>query len=290
MTQQNPASRRPGLACAVAALSAALVLAPAASAAADTSTATATAVDVKALGTAAVSTGVSSADNTGEPPATVVSPAPLTALPGQNLVTGGVMAQHARAGSDGTSAACAGVLSSGGSLSVGSTGECTRSGTATGGVVLTLVPALGLVPATQVRADAIVSSCTARSDGTAVPKVQLVGAGVYVGTVKTFDLTALLAAGTTSVTVPGVATLGLAATSTSGGKATATALTVKLLSGALDAQIATVSCGQNVRVMPTPALPLQGLPLAAGFLAVAGVVAHRRGLLTREALKAVVRR
>ncbi|SHH42895.1 hypothetical protein SAMN05443575_3845 [Jatrophihabitans endophyticus] len=244
-------------------------------AAADTSSATARAATVGVAGAAAVDSGQAAAANDGSGgEGDQGGEYRLSVLGSQSLVTSGVLAQHAIAYRNGSSAACAGLVGSGGSLTVESDRSCTvRAGTS-GGIVIALTPLV------KIRADAIVASCTATSDGRTSARAQLLNAAVYttVGLVTTHvDLAAAPGVGT-SVSVPAVATLGLnAQTQPKGpGSIAADALTVSLLSGTAQATVASVTCGPNALVLPTPALPVPGLLFAAPLLAVAGWLGARR--------------
>lgn len=246
---------------------AALGLATAGSAAADTSVATANAVTVGVLGTSTVSTGTASAANSGSQTTQTSAQTPsLSALSAQSGITAGVAVQTAIAPADGSSLACAGLVGTGGSVTVGSDGTCTVNGGGTGGVQITLVPG------TVLRADAVLASCSATSAGATTGAVKLVNAKVYVSGLATQTLTSAPAAGS-SVTVPGVAQLALRSTSTPSGAGSTqvTALTVNLLSGAVAAvNVGTVTCGANARTVPTDALPGPAAPLSAAALAVLG--------------------
>ncbi|MQA32752.1 hypothetical protein [Modestobacter roseus] len=279
--------RRPGLV--VAAAATALVLLPAGTALADTSTATANAAWVTALG-ATVSTGTESVRNDGSQ-ATVTSTngTGATALAGQSLITAGTFVQTARAFADGSSAACAGLVGSGGSLTVNDDGSCTvRAGT--GGVRLNLTGGLN---AATVRADAITASCTAKAGGAVSGKASLANARVVVAGLLPLPLASQAAPNTgVDVEVLGatVAKLVLneqavAADASSGtDRITVSALDVVVLSPAVTAAIGTVTCGGNVKVYPTPAVPLHAatsggaLAVLAAWALLARRVVRRRGL------------
>ncbi|WP_432542531.1 hypothetical protein [Kineococcus sp. SYSU DK002] len=262
---------------------AALVLATAGPAAADTSTATANAVTVGALGVSTVHSGTVSASNpgSGDPVTSAQAPA-LSVLGGQGGITAGALVQTAVAGADGTSAACAGLVGSGGRISVGTDGVCTTSG-GSGGVQVVLVPgtpevrAFGKVvtPAVEgtiLRADAVLVSCRASSAPTTGSTVTLANARVTTAGSTVLSLAATPAPGT-EVSVPGVATLALHSVPPApAGSTQATALTIKLLNGAVAAvNVGTVTCGANARTVPADALPGPALPLAAAALAAVGL-------------------
>ncbi|PRY13335.1 hypothetical protein [Kineococcus rhizosphaerae] len=290
MDETTPRRTRARLLTAGVAGAAAIVLATAGSAAADTSTASANAVTVGALGSPLVTTGWAGASNSGSQTTQTTAQTPaLSVLGGQGGITAGTLVQTAVARADGSSDACGGLVGAGGTITVGTAGACTVTGGGTGGVQITLVagtPAVTgpfgavlvpAVPATVIKADAILASCTATSDGTATGKVTLANAAVLVAGVPTITLAA--APGVNSgVTVPGVAQLALRATSTPAGTGSVqtTALTVTLLSGAVAAvNIGTVRCGANAQTVPASALPGPALPLSAAALVAVGLRLRR---------------
>jgi hypothetical protein len=270
-----------------------LALATATPAAADTSTATARAAQVSAAGLGVVDSGLARADNDGSGgPVVDGGSAPLGTLGPQAIVSSGVLAQVARADADGTSAACAGLVGAGGTVSVGADGSCTTTGGADHGVVLTLAPAvvvggITVTPAVTLRADAVLGQCTASSSGAVTSTVSLVDAGVYSGSALILPLTPSPPAGS-GVTVPGVATLGLHTTWVPGGAGSigASAMEVTLLSSGASAVIGTVTCGPNALTVPVPVVAPGTWPVLA--VASAAVVLALPG--TREPLARAVRR
>jgi prepilin-type N-terminal cleavage/methylation domain-containing protein len=114
----------------------------------NSSAATATALSLS-LGAATVPYVVTptSATNSGSGSNNPQSSQPLPSIPGaDSFITASGTAQVAEANTDGSSYACAGVLSSGNTLSGGSwTGPCSTSGTGTGGISINLtgLPGVG---------------------------------------------------------------------------------------------------------------------------------------------------
>ncbi|WP_369052044.1 hypothetical protein [Kineococcus terrestris] len=279
-------SARPVLAGAAA--GAAALLLAAGPAAADTSTAAANAARVGALTAPLATSGTATASNDGSTALVTTAQTPaLSVLGGQGGITAGTLVQTAAARGDGTSTACAGLVGSGGAVTVGATGICTTS-SGTGGVRVVLVPG------TEVRADALHASCTASSDGTATASARLVNARVVtVGLTGNVTSTVLSLTGNpaanSGVTVPGVATLGLNVQDAPAGAGSvrASALRITLLSGlAAEVNVGTVTCGANARTVPVPALPGPAVPVAAAALLVAGWGLRGR---VREAVAAVRR-
>jgi len=246
------------------ALASALALVPTA-AHADTSRASASPLSVTtaAGATVAASTTSATSDGTAQDGTT---PA-VGALGGQSVVTAGVVASDVLARVDGTSAACAGLVGTGGSVRVGSSGACTTN-PGGGGVSVTL--ALGVT----LTADAITASCTASSTGGSTTRTTIVNGKV--------NGTSISATGT-SGSLLGLVNLTTGAPSTSSagaGPVSATALRLSLLSGTAAVRIGSVTCGENAVVVPTPALPLEGWPVALVGAAVAVVAG--RALLRRS--------
>ncbi|SDF55894.1 choice-of-anchor P family protein [Klenkia brasiliensis] len=249
--------RRAGV---VAAATAALMALWAGPAAADTSTASATAATLTLAGGSTASSGSFSATSDGATSSTSGNAQPaLTVLGSQTLITSGVLVQKAVARTDGSSAACAGLVGSGGGISIGSDGSCTVT-PGTGGVSIRLVG--GATPV-DVLADAITSRCTATSAGATTGGATLTNARV--STAVAVALPATPANGT-SVSVSGVATLLLnGQTQPSGaGSIRVSALYVTLAGSTARVDVADSVCGLNVATLPVPALPLSGWTVAAG--------------------------
>jgi hypothetical protein len=248
-----------------AALTAALVVVPVGAAQADTSTATASPLSVTtALGaTLAVAPVSASSDGTSD----ASGPAPSGVLGGQSIVTAGVAVADVRAFATGLSGSCAGLVGSGGSVVVGPGGTCAVS-PGGGGVRIALSSAVVLT------ADAVVSSCTASSSGTSTTKTTILG-GQLTGPL---GATASVSAGTSGSLLGLVSvSTGSTGTQSTAGPVSTTALQLGLLSGTAAVRVGAVTCGRNAVVVPTPAVPVAGLPIAlAGAAVVAG--AARRAL------------
>jgi len=263
-------ARRPGAVLAAAA--AAFLLLPAGTALADTSTATANAAWVTVAGTTAT-TGDQRAANDGDQGTVTSTSTPVLAAGSQPLITVGRYVQTAVAYADGRSAACAGLVGAGGSITINSAGTCVVTA-GSGGV------SLKLTSLATITADAITASCTAASDGTVTGAASLAGAKVNVAGVLPLALAATPAPDT-GVTVKAlgatIARLNLNEQNVDGGKITVGALWTAVLSPAVSSMIGTVTCGANVRVLPTPALPVHAASLggAAAVIGVWAVLAHR---------------
>ena len=240
---------------------------------ADTSQSSASAVTLQLVGQTAVTSGTVTASNNGTTETITGTNSPaLSVLGTQNIIRAGVLAQQARAFSDGSSAACAGLVGVGGTIQVGEGGSCQVSGNPPSGVNL-----LGVITA-----DAILTRCVANSDGTATATTQIVNARLL-GIPINLTLP--------NINVPGVAnvTVGQQTIQGTNGQVSGTAFHLSALSilGPPLAQldIGHVSCGPNARTNPIPTFPLKGLPIAGGIVALAGgAVYYRR---RRTASKAV---
>ncbi|MFE9913952.1 choice-of-anchor P family protein [Micromonospora sp. NPDC005553] len=245
----------------------AMVVLAASPAMADTSQSSASALQISLFGGGLASSGTASATNDGttESISGNQNP-PLGVLGGQTVITAGVLGQSVRAFNDGTSAACAGVLGTGGSITIGPGGSCLVTPGA--GVTLTLGTS-GLASISLV-ADAIYSSCQATSSPSATGTASLVNARI-VSTILGVDTTLLALpvnpAPNTGLSIPGLIDLTLNGQTTSGvGQLTVTALNLTALGGALaGVTIGTSSCGANAVAPPIPVIPLAGAPLALGL-------------------------
>ncbi|WP_328653871.1 hypothetical protein OG598_08410 [Micromonospora sp. NBC_00330] len=245
----------------------AMVVLAASPAMADTSQSSASALQISLFGGGLASSGTASATNDGttESISGNQNP-PLAVLGGQTVITAGVLGQNVRAFNDGTSAACAGVLGTGGSITIGPGGSCLVTPGA--GVTLTLGTS-GLASISLV-ADAIYSSCQATSSPSATGTASLVNARI-VSTILGVDTTLLALpvnpAPNTGLSIPGLIDLTLNGQTTSGvGQLTVTALNLTALGGALaGVTIGTSSCGANAVAPPIPVIPLAGAPLALGL-------------------------
>lgn len=261
--------RRAGRASVALALTSILGLAVAGPALADTSQATAQAATLVLLGQPTLSTGqvVASNDGTSQTKTGTTAPA-LSLLGGVGALSTGALFQDAVANSNGTSAACAGVVGPNGTVQIGPAASCVVSQNP-GGVVINL----GLV---VIRADAITAGCAASSNGTTSTTVTLVNARVTdpTGAVTLLSLPVNPAPGT-GLNVAGVAGLTLNDQSSSApGQVSVTALHLTLLSGVSAGQelrLGTVTCGRNALTAPTSLVPAAGLP-AAGATILAGAV------------------
>jgi hypothetical protein len=303
----QPRSPRKGVrrATAAFALTTAVLVLTTGVAAADTSQASAQAAQLDLLDEAVVDTGTVTASNDGINGEVVTGDdAPLISLLGdQDTLTAGVLAQDATANSDGTSAACAGAVGEGGELIIGDDRDCTATAGTSGGVVIDLtdidegdllgddldlgdvLDLDGLVDLGTVSADAIFAECTADSDGTTTGDSTLLNARLS-GLLGNDELPSDPEADfevdldiTGTVDLDTVARLVLnEQTSTGNGQLTVTALHLTVLGDVgddpvVDLRIGTVSCGPNAVTPPIPAIPAEGMPIAASALAVFGGVA-----------------
>ncbi|MDQ1359357.1 MAG: hypothetical protein QOJ52_3316 [Acidimicrobiaceae bacterium] len=255
---------------------------------ADTSTATANAATLSIGGATALTTGLCTSSNPGSGANNTCNQTPnLTLLGTQTAITAGLLVQQTVARADGTSAACAGLVGPGGTIQIGTAGQCTVSGAAPGGVQLNL----GLA---TVHADAILAECTASSTGGTTRSVQLVNATV-----------ALLGGGTTPIISSPPANdtainLGALVTATfnkqpatspapPAGSVSTSALDVAVLSGLpgvpplIHLTVGTVSCGPNAVTPLTPVIPAAGAPIAIGMLLISGFIGWRFWWVPRQA-------
>ncbi|MEW2145787.1 choice-of-anchor P family protein [Micromonospora vinacea] len=245
----------------------AMVVLAASPAMADTSQSSASALQISLLGGGLASSGTASATNDGttESISGNQNP-PLGVLGAQTVITAGVLSQNVRAFNDGTSAACAGVLGPGGTITIGPGGSCI----VTPGTGVTLNLGTSGVATISLVADAIYSSCTATSSPSATGTASLLNARI-VSTILGVETTLLSLpenpAPNTGLNVPGLINLTLNAQSSSGvGQLTVTALNLTALGGALaGVTIGTSSCGANAVAPPIPVIPLAGAPLALGI-------------------------
>lgn len=261
-----------------------MVVLAASPAMADTSQSSASALQISLLGGGLASSGTASATNDGttESISGNQNP-PLAVLGAQTVITAGVLSQSVRAFNDGTSAACAGVLGTGGSITIGPGGSCLVTPGA--GVTLTLGTS-GLATISLV-ADAIYSSCTATSSPSATGTASLVNARI-VSTILGIETTLLSLpvnpAPNTGLSIPGLIDLTLNGQSSSGvGQLTVNALNLTALGGALaGVTIGTSSCGANAVAPPIPVIPLAGAPLALGLGALVAGTTGGISLLRRR--------
>ncbi|MFK3980695.1 choice-of-anchor P family protein [Micromonospora sp. NPDC050397] len=210
---------------------------------------------------------------------------PLGVLGAQTVITAGVLNQYVRAFNDGTSAACAGVLGSGGSITIGPTGNCI---VVNGSEVALVLGTNGLATIT-LRADAIYASCTASSSPSATGTASLTNARIT-STILGIETTLLNLpanpAPNTGLSIPGILSILLnSQASSEPGQIEVTALEIEALGGLLaTVEVGSVACGPNAVAPPIPTIPLAGAPVALGVIAVAatgGFLLHRR----QQALK-----
>lgn len=264
---------KPGFARVAAAVAGgtALAMLVATPAMADTSQSSASALQISLVGGGLASSGTASATNDGttESISGNTNP-PLTVLGSQTVITAGVLGQDVRAFNDGTSAACAGVLGSAGSISVGAGGTCN---VAPGSEVSLTLGTNGLASIALV-ADAIYASCTATSSPSATGAASLVNARItstVLGVTTTLLNLPVNPAPNTGLNVPGILEITLnGQSSATPGQLSVTALNISALGDTLaSVTIGEVSCGPNAIAPPIPVIPLAGAPLALGIGAIA---------------------
>jgi len=247
---------------------------------ADTSTATANAATLQLGGASLLTTGQCTSSNAGSGAADTCGQTPdLSLLGTQTAIVAGVLVQQTVARADGTSAACAGLVGNGGTIQIGAAGTCTVTGAAPGGVQLNL----GLA---TVHADAILAECTASSTGTSTASVQLVNATISLAGGSPTPVISSPGANDTAINLGTLVTATLnkqPATTPAppAGSISTSALDVSVLSGLpgvaplVHLTVGTVSCGPNAATPATPAFPLEGAPIAAGIVLVAGYIGYR---------------
>ncbi|GGL06981.1 hypothetical protein [Mangrovihabitans endophyticus] len=258
--------------------STALQLGLAGPARADTSAATATAATVTLAGGSVVDSGSATASNDGTQGTVVDGQQPLLSVLGaESPITAGVLVQNAVALDDGTSAACAGIVGSTGLVSIGAGGVCSVT---TGGSPAQIT----LAATTVLKADAIVASCTASSDGpTTSTSVQVINGKVYTLGIPVATI-ASSPGPNSGLTVPGIATLALHSTTVPAGAGSirARAMEISLLSSTVAVVVGAAGCGPNAVVVPTPAAPAAGMVILAMLAAGAGGAALIVGRLRRR--------
>lgn len=306
------AGGRIGVVAVVATLGIATAAGPA-FAASTVSQATAQAANINLLNSTAavaVPSPATSATNNGAGSNTAVVGAPLvSALSGVTFLTAGALATVAEANTAGTSYACAGVVSPGGGIQVGSGGtSCSATGTNTGGVTVDLgkLPTIGSllssVADVKVTFDSLTAFAHDTASNTASGTATIAGAHVTVtllrgllspitvpltlaGTPNQNLLTAIVNSLTgaknalldpviTALSTTVAPVLSLVTnyqTTTSAGTFEVSALHIALLgtTGAV-ANLAEVTVGPNAPVSPVPAFPLGGLPIVGGLLVLVG--------------------
>lgn len=243
---------------------------------ADTSTASANALTATLAGTSIANTGLSTASNDGTQPTQTASVTGIHVLDSQNGLDISGLSQEAVARNDGSSSACAGAVGPGGIIQIGQSGACTGSANQTHGID---------IGNGQILADAVYASCSATSDGkpptggATLVNLQLGGSG------QPGPITP--PANTEIPPAPPNQLFNIILnkqTTNPDGSLTVTALDVTALTpaqGGLHVAIGTVTCGPNAAAAPTPAIPVKGLPVAAGVatITLGGVWFGRRRLL-----------
>jgi hypothetical protein len=260
---------------------------------ADTSTATANAATLQLGGSTLLTTGLCTSSNTGSGADNTCAQTPdLSVLGTQTAITAGVLVQQTVARSNGTSAACAGLVGAGGTIQIGTGGNCTVIGAAPGGVQLNL----GLA---TVHADAILAQCTASSTGPSTVAVQLVNATVSLLGGGTTPIISSPPANDTAVNLGALvnATLNKQPATTPApptGSVSTSALDVSVLNALpgnpplVHLTVGTVSCGPNAASVTTPVIPLKGAPIAAGLVLLAGFIGWRFWWVPRRRQSSIV--
>jgi len=246
----------------LAVASVAVVLA-AAPAYADTSASTANAATLTAVALPLVTTGTCTASNDGDIETNGgACDTALSVVPFQTIIGAGALVQDAQADTDGTSAACAGVVGPGGTILIGADGSCTASGQ-TSGAILNL-------GAATLTTDGILGECTASSTGTPTGSTTLVNPVLSLGGLPVVTLP-VNPAPNTAINLPGIGTLILnAQTINADGSITVDAFDLQLLAGVgggAHLTLGSITCGPNAVAPPIPAVPLAGFPVALGTLA-----------------------
>ncbi len=265
----------------------ATVLLLAGPAAADTSQATANAATLQLGGSPLATTGLCSSANPGNGAATDTcnQSNTLTVLGTQTAITAGLLVQQTVANAGGTSAACAGLVGTGGTIQIGAAGTCTVTGTPTPGGVVIDLGGLGTV-----RADAILAECTASSTGASTRRVQLVNATITLLGGTATPLLSEPAPNSTPINLGPLATVTLneqpaLVPPPPAGSASTTALDLTVLGGLPGAAplvrltVGTVSCGPNAVAPPISIFAGPALPMAVTGAAVVGglfVIQRRR--------------
>lgn len=214
-------------------------------------------------------------------------------LPGENLVNTGVYAQTAIANNDGTSLACAGIVGTGGALSLGEDGTCTATGT-TGPALLNLpgFTVAGTGFTFRLQASSLYSFCTAGpadsasgfTAGSTLANVTLIAQATVLGIPGPLVRIPIDLNQPVSIPAPfsSVISLDLNKVDTAGPQTSATALHIGLgpNSSIASIDLGRTVCGANALTADVPALPLTpgGLATAAGTLVFLGgsVYAGRR--------------
>lgn len=252
---------------------------------ADTSTASASAVNLSLLGVPIPPPATASNDGT-QPTQTAGFPiGGISLLPSNPIVSAGALGQLAVANPDGSSAACAGLVSPSSALAIAPNGTC-DAGNNTTGITLNL----GVV---QLKAGALSAQCTADSAGNVQGSAQLASAKIVTPGVPPFipEITLLnlpLNPPPNFGIVSGVLNLVLnKQVINADGSITVTALEITGIGTGIE--IGKVTCGPNLVVVDgplVPGLPVEGTAVAAGVLAIAAGAAGTRRLRNRQPVAA----
>jgi hypothetical protein len=237
---------------------------------------TAQALNATLLGGTVASTGTSTAQNDGTLPlVTKTFTNPIAALPGQTVANTGAVSQTANASNAATSSACAGLVGSGGALTIGNDGSCSLAGATApllvnlGTATLTGIP---LPVNLRLAATAIYSQCTAGPSGTGPYSASstLAGVRLLATTAGTLGLPGLNL--DIPINIGSPIELGVLApllkvainqTSAVGPTSSATALSITAIGGGLaNVTIGKVTCGENATVSDIPMVPLKGAGVA----------------------------
>lgn len=241
----------------------ALSAAPAYATGGFTSQASAQALNVTLVGNPAIATTPYTVKNDNGTVTTTGTENPaLSVLGSQTSVVAGVLGQQAVANSDGTSAACAGLLSPGGTIQIGTGGTCAVSPGASAAPGVS-IPAIGLT------ASAIYETCTANAAGQVTSEVHLVDASI-----GNTSLASLNGAAPNSTLNVGLATVtaNYQPAPQTAGSVNATALHITVANTVVVVNIGTVTCGPNAAIPGVAVVPLQGLPFAAGGAGLAALI------------------
>lgn len=227
----------------------------------------------------------SAAANDGSTPKVTSSLDGLIPLfPGVTLTNTGLYDQTAVARDNGTSAACAGIVGNGGTLSVGDDGKCVAS---TSGPALINLPSFAVAGTGfrfRLEASSLYSYCTAGpSDGTTgfsagstLANVTLIAQTVILGIPGPEVKIPVNANGSFSIPAPfsSVISLDVNKVDTTGPQTSATALHIGMgpNSSIASIDIGKTVCGDNARTADVPGLPLTpaGLATATATAAVLG--------------------
>ena len=259
----------------------ALSLAFASPARADTSSASANAATLSLNGGTLLTTGTCEVSNDGTQPADVCSETP-SLFANQTVLAAGVLAQTAVARPDGTSAACAGLVGSPGTIQIGTAGDCTVLNPGPSGGVTIDLGALA-----QIKADAILAQCVASSTGAETVQVHLVNATIRLLSDplgQPIPLVSLPAPNTSLINIGPLLTVTLneQPVPQADGQVTATALHVEVLGlvqgqpPLIDLTVGTVTCGPNAVTGPISIFAGPSLPVAAVGAAVVGALFIQR--------------